>query len=36
MGLAEETTTETLVNAFDGAVAARIVAKNTGVSKRSV
>lgn len=34
MGLAEQTTTETLINAFDGAVAARIVAKESGVSKR--
>lgn len=36
MGLAEQTTTETLRKAFDGAVAARIVAKESGVSKRSV
>ncbi|XP_075876918.1 nucleolin-like isoform X2 [Nelusetta ayraudi] len=34
MGLAEQTTTETLRKAFDGAVAARIVAKESGVSKR--
>lgn len=36
MGLAEQTTTETLKKAFDGAVAARIVAKNQGVKQRSV
>lgn len=36
MGLAEITTTETLVKAFDGALAARIVAKEGELSKRFV